>query len=391
MSDKLQAETKIPSVTLICHFQSKRHQPGNLRSFLTSQLKGNPDMKISASNDENHQDSVTNQDEGNMKSTCLKEDRMINQTSDDPSSEQSSSCEISHGQFFQTTKCLSLSSSSGNKYQFTFEPLKISLESDDSCDESSWSEHSSDIEMYEEKDISYFHKKSSREICHDLHYTHVTSVCRDFNGPSPSGLHLPLQSAPFLQNHSVSMGHIEISLRENKEVPITPISSSCSSSHSPNKKAKIDPKNKKRVSVNKNVTVVSIPSRMEYPYETKQKLWSSSAELYANAARNTVEFASEGWNWRSVLEEEHMLVHQGNGEFIHPIHLQNVLASISQADNTDEQRQLIASLVPSSTIFSDKHSDTTTNAPSSPTTNIITTSANTTTPILPLTNECPAA
>jgi len=79
----------------------------------------------------------------------------------------------------------------------------------------------------------------------------------------------------------------------------------------------------------------------------REKLWSSSAELCANAARNSVEFASEGWNWRSVIEDEGMLVHQSSGELIHPIHLRNALSCLSQPGEDDQQTlSLISGLVP---------------------------------------------
>ena len=68
------------------------------------------------------------------------------------------------------------------------------------------------------------------------------------------------------------------------------------------------------------MTVLPIPSRLDYPPLIKQRLWSSATELYQNAARNSVEFASEGWNWRNVTEDEKMLL-SPSGERIHPIHL----------------------------------------------------------------------
>lgn len=49
-------------------------------------------------------------------------------------------------------------------------------------------------------------------------------------------------------------------------------------------------------------------------------MWSSATELYQNAARNSLEFAAEGWNWRTVTDDEHMIV-APSGERIHPIHL----------------------------------------------------------------------
>jgi len=94
--------------------------------------------------------------------------------------------------------------------------------------------------------------------------------------------------------------------------------------------------NRRSVSLDKSVCVIPIPSREEYTSKVRERLWSSSEELFANAARNTVEFASEGWNWRKVVEDEGMLVHKPTGELIHPIHLHNALACIKQEEKSDK-------------------------------------------------------
>ena len=84
-------------------------------------------------------------------------------------------------------------------------------------------------------------------------------------------------------------------------------------------------KKKRRVSLNQVVAVIPIPMRSEYSKQTKEKLWSSPHELYENAVRNGVEFASEGWNWRTVKEDEHMIYCETLDERIHPIHIHNLL------------------------------------------------------------------
>lgn len=114
------------------------------------------------------------------------------------------------------------------------------------------------------------------------------------------------------------------------------------------------------VSLHKSVSVIPIPSRLEYSSVVAERLWSSSAELCANAARNSVEFASEGWNWRNVIEDEGMLLHKASGELIHPIHVQNALTvttsdsgatslGMNMENMTEEDRltlSLISGLVP---------------------------------------------
>lgn len=65
-----------------------------------------------------------------------------------------------------------------------------------------------------------------------------------------------------------------------------------------------------------------IPMRSEYSNLDKERIWSSANDLYRNAVRNSIEFAAEGWNWRTVADDEQM-IQSPSGERIHPIHLMN--------------------------------------------------------------------
>jgi len=115
------------------------------------------------------------------------------------------------------------------------------------------------------------------------------------------------------------------------------------------------PRKKKGVTIHKSVAVVPIPSRLEYSSRMRERLWTSSSDLASNAARNTIEFASEGWNWRNVIEDENMLVHQANGELIHPIHIHNALYCASQASSGEDIKlnlSLLACIVPNSSAAS---------------------------------------
>jgi hypothetical protein len=94
-----------------------------------------------------------------------------------------------------------------------------------------------------------------------------------------------------------------------------------------NEKA-VKKRKRRRVALNELVSVIPIPKRDEYSDRTKSRLWSSAEELYTNAARNGIEFASEGWNWRTVTEDDQMIIcnnESGERELVHPIHIHNLL------------------------------------------------------------------
>lgn len=85
------------------------------------------------------------------------------------------------------------------------------------------------------------------------------------------------------------------------------------------------PSGSRKIAFQENVSVVPIPTRYEYSDRIKSKIWSNRAELHANAERNAIEFAAEGWNWRNVTEDEGMYICSQSGELVHPIHLQHLV------------------------------------------------------------------
>jgi hypothetical protein len=74
------------------------------------------------------------------------------------------------------------------------------------------------------------------------------------------------------------------------------------------------------VSFNTEVKVVPIPMRDEYSKRVKERLWTNAEDLQLNAQRNAYEFAAEGWDWRTALEDENMYRDSSSGELIHPVH-----------------------------------------------------------------------
>jgi hypothetical protein len=77
----------------------------------------------------------------------------------------------------------------------------------------------------------------------------------------------------------------------------------------------------KRLTFHDEVFVCPIPRRDQYSNRIRHHLWPSMEELTNKAEKNTLEFASEGWDWRKTLDKEDMYLDTSSGEYIHPIHI----------------------------------------------------------------------
>jgi hypothetical protein len=125
--------------------------------------------------------------------------------------------------------------------------------------------------------------------------------------------------------------------------------SSCSSSSSPStspypeKTLKIIMPYESNHSVrfHSKVSVVRIPSREHYPEAMKRTMWSSMQEISINARRNTLEFSSEGWDWRTATEEQDMYIHPETGDYVHPVHVKKRSTSRRTTTSTQQKDELI--------------------------------------------------
>jgi hypothetical protein len=79
-----------------------------------------------------------------------------------------------------------------------------------------------------------------------------------------------------------------------------------------------------RLTFNEEVGVCPIPKREEYSKRIRQRLWPSAEDALKNAERNSLEFASEGWDWRNTLEDDDMYRDTVTNELVHPIHVERL-------------------------------------------------------------------
>lgn len=73
-----------------------------------------------------------------------------------------------------------------------------------------------------------------------------------------------------------------------------------------------------RIRFHQKVAVHRIPARHHYSDAVKRCMWSDLSEIREMARRNSIEFASEGYDWRRATEDDamHLLP---SGELVHPV------------------------------------------------------------------------
>jgi len=107
-----------------------------------------------------------------------------------------------------------------------------------------------------------------------------------------------------------------------EDIPMTPESNRHSLKRVVNSEPNVR-RSARKLQFNEEVAVVPIPMRTEYSKRIRSRLWSNAEEIHENAARNSFEFASEGWNWRNVREDDDMFVCSISGELVHPVHYED--------------------------------------------------------------------
>lgn len=243
------------------------------------------------------------------------------------------------------TSVTSLESKCLNNMEPFFETLQVGLDSDydsslgdcgDSMDDYSFSDDEDDDNLHEQITLEYFHKPAQKLVSigvsgiNSLSYSNIPGLVAsdDSSGTSSSS-----------SSSAISNGAL---CTRNGKAHLSSSRSSPDNSSSSNKKARLElndqpkhQKNRKRViSLQKTVKVIPIPQRSEYSSHESERLWSSSEEIQTNATRNSIEFASEGCDWRAAIEDREMLRHI-SGELIHPIHLRNALSALQTSSGAD--------------------------------------------------------
>jgi hypothetical protein len=121
---------------------------------------------------------------------------------------------------------------------------------------------------------------------------------------------------------SISENTLDLNSNEKSTSSSTSSSASFDSRSSSNSSSKSTTRQKKQrsVSFDETVTVLTIPNKDAYSDRIRKHLWMEPHEMLQNTNRNTIEFASENWDWRQVADDVEFYICPMTGEKIHPCH-----------------------------------------------------------------------
>lgn len=227
-----------------------------------------------------------------------------------------------------TPSVSNLPSCLGNVSLF-FEPLKVCLDDDSSFDEDD--EYDDDDFFIEDYELVH-----AMEICQQNKSQEHTSTCSllQLKSTLDENDNKIQVDPPTVSADNTTTTSFQEATSNNSSLSSRLCSSTgnlTSVSNDSSLDSKSSPRSKRKVSLRNDVAVLPIPKREEYSDRIKERLWSSASELYLNAARNSIEFAAEGFNWRNATEDENMIVCDSSGELIHPIHLHHFVTNCTSS------------------------------------------------------------
>jgi hypothetical protein len=120
-------------------------------------------------------------------------------------------------------------------------------------------------------------------------------------------------SPSFTSPKHLSLAKMQEPLKYSKEDPVSTSKTTTTTSTKPKRRG---------ISFDESVSVVPIPMRADYSKRMRDRMYHDRKDLETMTARNSIEFAAEGWDWRTVTEEDGMYTCSVTGIKVHPIHIE---------------------------------------------------------------------